>query len=76
MLTEGGWRWARLEIYLLGEYMYYWDKRTKAKGLLKFNEWLCFKLIYWHMYRLKKKPPVFKPWYVWFCHTYYRWRKI
>lgn len=69
-------RWVAFEIDMLTSYELYWKAHTRAFWLLRFNGWLCMKLIEWYMFRLPAKPPVFRPWYVRLCHRYYRWRKI
>ena len=68
--------WVKFEINMLVDYEIYWQQRTKATWLLKFNGWLCMSLIAWYGKHLPYRPPTFRPWYVRLTHRYYRWRKI
>jgi len=75
MITDrGAQRWVDLEIHLLFRYVAYWEQRTRAQWLLKFNVALCTFLIGWYCTNLPYRPPTFKPWYIKLCHDYYRWR--
>ena len=70
-------RWVYLEIHLLAGYTVYWEQRTKAAWLLKFNTELCLALITWYeVIGLPYRPPTFNPFYVRMCHRYMRWREI
>lgn len=72
-------RWVDLEIHLLIRYEWYWQDHTRARGLLKFNVYLCLLLICWYNFLgalglFPYRPPTFNPWYVRLCHNYFRWR--
>ena len=76
MITDrGAQRWVDLEIHLLARYVAYWEQRTRAQWLLRFNEELAIVLITFYQIKgLPYRPPTFKPWYIKLCHDYYRWR--